>query len=41
MAWHALIWYAIGQIPQIREVMSGTSVCRRPRSSASKNRGGS
>jgi hypothetical protein len=41
MAAHALIWYATGQIPQIRAVMSGGSVCRRPRRKASKNRGGS
>ena len=37
----ALIWYAIGQMPQIREVMSGASVNARPRRNASKNRGGS
>ena len=33
--------YAIGQIPQMRAVMSGASVNWRPRSSASKKRGGS
>ena len=40
-AWQALIWYATGQMPQIRAVMSGGSVYRRPRRKASKNRGGS
>ena len=38
---HADIWYATGQIPHTRAVMSGTSVYPRPTSSASKNRGGS
>ena len=33
--------YAIGQMPQMRAVMSGASVKCRPRSSASKKRGGS
>ena len=41
IARHALIWYATGQIPQMRAVMSGGSVYRRPRRNASKNRGGS
>jgi hypothetical protein len=31
----------MGQIPQIRAVMSGASVKLRPRKNASKNRGGS
>ena len=26
IAWHALIWYATGQMPQMRAVMSGASV---------------
>ena len=37
----ALIWYATGQIPHTREVMSGGSVYERPRRNASKKRGGS
>ncbi len=37
----ALIWYATGQMPQMRAVRSGASVARRPRRKASKNRGGS
>ena len=37
----ALIWYATGQMPQIRAVMSGASEKARPRRNASKNRGGS
>ena len=41
IARHALSWYATGQIPQIRAVMSGGSVWARPRRNASKNRGGS
>ena len=41
MALHALIWYATGQIPQIRAVMLGASRNERPRRNASKNRGGS
>ena len=40
-AFTALVWYATGQMPQMRAVMSGASVNERPRSSASKNRGGS
>ena len=36
-----LAMYAIGQMPQIRAVMSGASVNCRPRRSASKKRGGS
>ena len=39
--WIALIWYATGQIPQIRGTMSGTSENGRPRRNDSKNRGGS
>ncbi len=39
--WIALIWYATGQIPQIRGTMSGTSLKWRPCRNASKNRGGS
>jgi len=39
--WIALIWYATGQIPQIRGTMSGTSLKCRPRRNDSKNRGGS
>ena len=36
MALQALIWYATGQMPQMREVMSGASVKLRPTSIASK-----
>ncbi len=39
--WIADIWYATGQIPQIRGTMSGTSLKLRPRRNASKKRGGS
>ena len=41
IAAQALIWYATGQIPHTRAVMSGGSVYDRPRRNASKNRGGS
>ncbi len=41
IAAQALIWYATGQIPHTRAVMSGGSVYERPRRNASKNRGGS
>ena len=41
MAWTALIWYATGQMPQMRAVMSGASPNARPRRNASKKRGGS
>ncbi len=37
----ALVWYATGQMPQMRAVMSGASVYARPRRNASKKRGGS
>ena len=37
----ALVWYATGQIPQMRAVMSGASMNERPRRKASKKRGGS
>ena len=35
-AWTALIWYATGQMPQIRATMSRTSSGVRPTTSASK-----
>jgi hypothetical protein len=41
MAFIELVWYATGQMPQIRAVMSGASRKERPWSSASKKRGGS
>jgi hypothetical protein len=41
IAWEDVVWYATGQMPQIRDVMSGGSVCCRPRRNASKKRGGS
>jgi len=41
IALKALVMYAIGQMPQMRAVMSGTSRKSRPRRKASKNRGGS
>ena len=37
----ALIWYAMGQMPQMRATMSGTSWIDRPRKNASKKRGAS
>ena len=36
-----LVWYATGQMPQMRAVMSGASRKSRPRRNASKKRGGS